>query len=131
MAEASSTDDVITLRIRFKSETLDKFIEKYAGDLSPTEVFVRTREPLEVGTPLFFEFTLHDGSPLLSGRGTVTWARAIDPARPTPAGMGVRFEDMTAESREMLTRILGEKLKRERDTGPSAGIGTVMRPTAP
>ena len=73
MAEASSTEDVITLRIRFKSETIEKFAERYAADLSRTEVFVRTREPLAVGTSLAFDFSLTDGSPLLVGRGRVAF----------------------------------------------------------
>src|SRR4051794_16771970 len=109
MAEASSTDDVITLRIRFKSETLEKFIEKYAVDLGPSEIFVRTREPLAVGTPLAFEFSLHDGTPILVGRGSVAWAREVEPGRSTPAGMGVRFERLGPESEQTLSRILASK----------------------
>jgi hypothetical protein len=50
MAEASSTEEGITLRIRFKSETLEKFAERYAADIGPGEIFVRTREPLAVLT---------------------------------------------------------------------------------
>ena len=69
MAEASSTEDVITLRIRFKSETLEKFAERYAADLGPNEVFVRTREPLSVGTPLNFDFTLERRQPAAGGPG--------------------------------------------------------------
>jgi uncharacterized protein (TIGR02266 family) len=119
MADPSSTDDVITLRIRFKSETLEKFIEKYGGDVSPTEVFVRTREPLAVGTGLVFDFSLHDGSPLLSGNGTVAWVRELDPAKALPAGMGIRFDELTGPGQQMLTRILGEKVRREREGAPA------------
>src|SRR3954449_5918760 len=118
MAEASSTDDVITLRIRFKSETLDKFIEKYGGDLSSNEVFVRTRDPLEIGTPLAFEFSLHDGTPLIAGRGTVAWVRAQDPADPLPPGMGISFEGLAPESEQMLGQILDERAKRDQVNGP-------------
>ena len=100
MAEASSTEDVITLRIRFKSETLEKFIERYAADLGPNEVFVRTREPLPVGTPLALR--LHactTAAPLIAGRGTVIWTREPDVARTEPAGMGIRFDNLTPHSR--------------------------------
>ena len=113
MAEASSTEDVITLRIRFKSETLEKFIERYAGDLGPNEVFVRTREPLAVGTPLDFDFTLNDGSPLLAGRGTVIWAREPDIApRPSPRAWASASTTLTPHSREMLSKILERKPRR-------------------
>src|SRR5262245_20981739 len=97
MADPSSADDVITLRIRFKSETLEKFIEKYAVDLSPGEVFVRTREPLAVGTSLVFDFSLHDGTPLIAGNGTVAWVRELDPSKPFAPGMGIRFDELTPD----------------------------------
>jgi uncharacterized protein (TIGR02266 family) len=108
MAEASSTEDVITLRIRFKSETLERFIERYGGDLGPDEVFVRTRQPLAGGTPIAFEFTLNDGSPLLDGRGTVIWTRTAEQAvsGDGPAGMGIKFTSLSAQSWQTLRKIL-------------------------
>ena len=75
MAEASSTEDVITLRIRFKSETLEKFTERYAADLTQNEIFIRTRDPLPVGTALALDLSLHDGTSLITGRGSVAWTR--------------------------------------------------------
>jgi uncharacterized protein (TIGR02266 family) len=132
MAEASSTEDVVTLRIRFKSETVEKFAERYAADLGPDEVFVRTREPLAVGTPLQFDFTLNDGSPLLAGRGTVTWSREpnLEAARTEPAGMGIRFEVLSTTSRLMLGRILDAKARLARHT-PAAGAPAMATTAVP
>ena len=135
MAEASSTEDVITLRIRFKSETLEKFAERYAVDLGPNEVFVRTREPLPVGTALNFDFTLQDGSPLLAGRGTVIWAREPDVARTEPAGMGIRFDNLTPHSRQVLSQILERRPRtggsdRHRAVTPRGGV-PAPAPSAP
>ena len=84
MAEASSTEDVITLRIRFKSETLEKFTERYAADLTQNEIFIRTRDPLPVGTTLALDLSLHDGSPLIAGRGSVAWTRGPELTREPP-----------------------------------------------
>ena len=79
----------VTLKIKFKSETLEQFIERYAIDVSQGGIFIRTKEPLAVGTQMKFEFQLRDASPLIvlmmrrasaawSGLALATWA-------PTPA----------------------------------------------
>jgi uncharacterized protein (TIGR02266 family) len=103
----------ITLKIKFKSNSLDQFIERYSVDVSRGGIFIRTKEPLPVGTTLRFEFQLQDGSSLIGGEGTVVWNRAYDPARTGVApGMGVRFDKLTADSQRVLDRILGEKHKR-------------------
>ena len=38
----------VTLKIKFKSETLEQFIERYAVDVSQGGIFIRTKEPLAV-----------------------------------------------------------------------------------
>lgn len=111
--ENKGTKNPITLKIKFKSNSLEQFIERYSVDVSRGGIFIRTKEPLAVGTPLRFEFQLQDASPLISGDGTVVWNRAFDPNRQNVApGMGVRFDKLTPESQAVLERILGEKEKR-------------------
>ncbi|HET7504265.1 MAG TPA: TIGR02266 family protein [Kofleriaceae bacterium] len=102
----------VTLKIKFKSETLEQFIERYAVDVSQGGIFIRTKEPLAVGTQMKFEFQLRDASPLIAGEGTVVWTRENDPSRPAIApGMGVRFDRLADGSQGILERILTEKLK--------------------
>lgn len=102
----------VTLKIKFKSETLEQFIERYAVDVSQGGIFIRTKEPLSVGTQMKFEFQLRDASPLIAGEGTVVWTRENDPSRPAIApGMGVRFDRLGDGSQGILERILAEKAK--------------------
>ncbi len=102
----------VTLKIKFKSETLEQFIERYAVDVSQGGIFIRTKEPLAVGTQMRFEFQLRDASPLIGGEGTVVWTRENDPSRPAIApGMGVRFDRLAEGSQTVLERILAEKAK--------------------
>jgi uncharacterized protein (TIGR02266 family) len=102
----------VTLKIKFKSETLEQFIERYAVDVSQGGIFIRTKEPLAVGTQMRFEFQLRDASPLIGGEGTVVWTRENDPSRPAIApGMGVRFDRLAEGSQSVLERILAEKAK--------------------
>ncbi|HZS35845.1 MAG TPA: TIGR02266 family protein, partial [Polyangia bacterium] len=103
----------ITLKIKFKSGSLDQFIERYSVDVSRGGIFIRTKEPLAVGTQLKFEFQLQDASSLIAGEGTVVWIREHDPTRTGVApGMGVRFDRLQPASQQVLDRILTEKSKR-------------------
>jgi molecular chaperone DnaK len=102
----------VTLKIKFKSATLDEFIERYAVDVSHGGIFIRTKEPLAVGTSMKFEFQLKDATPLIHGEGTVVWTRENDPARPGVApGMGVRFDRLGDGSQQVLDKILAQKAK--------------------
>ena len=111
----------VTLKIKFKSETLEQFIERYAVDVSQGGIFIRTKEPLAVGTQMKFEFQLRDASPLIAGEGTVVWTRENDPSRPAIApGMGVRFDRLAEGSQQVLERILAEKAKQAPHRGADA-----------
>src|SRR5262249_8567458 len=103
----------ITLKIKFKSSNLDQFIERYSVDVSRGGIFIRTKEPLAVGTQLKFEFQLQDASSLIAGEGTVVWIREHDPNRSGVApGMGVRFDRLQPQSQQGLEKILSEKSRR-------------------
>lgn len=115
----------VTLKIKFKSETLEQFIERYAVDVSQGGIFIRTKEPLSVGTQMKFEFQLRDASPLIAGEGTVVWTRENDPSRPAIApGMGVRFDRLLEGSQQVLEKILAEKAKQ----APSRGNESPTKP---
>ena len=121
----------VNLRIKFRSETIEQFVERYAVDVSRGGIFIRTREPLAVGTQLKFDFQLQNTSPLMAGEGTVVWIREHDPNRAgvTP-GMGVRFDKLTPASQSVLDKILADKGKRE-PSGPNANTVSGKSGVAP
>jgi uncharacterized protein (TIGR02266 family) len=97
---------LLSLKIRYKSATLEDFIERYSSDISRGGVFIKAKKPLAVGTLLKFEFILQDQSTLLHGVGRVVWRREdtdSDPAN--PPGMGIKFIKMDPESRSVVQRI--------------------------
>src|SRR5204862_3021068 len=97
----------VTLKIKFKSANLCQFIERYSVDVSRGGIFIRTKEPLAVGTQLKFEFQLQDASSLIAGEGTVVWIREPDPTRSGVApGMGVRFDQLQTQSQGVPEKIL-------------------------
>ncbi|MBK9070868.1 MAG: TIGR02266 family protein [Myxococcales bacterium] len=100
----------VTLKIKFKSGSVDEFVQRYAGDISHGGIFIRTKTPLTVGTTLRFEFQLRDATSLMGGDGTVVWIRESDPNRPTAvSGMGVRFDRLNDGSQLVLDRVLAHK----------------------
>jgi uncharacterized protein (TIGR02266 family) len=116
----------VTLRIKFKSATLEQFIERYAVDVSQGGIFIRTKEPLPVGTTMRFEFQLRDESPLITGEGTVVWIREQNAGQAGVApGMGVRFDRLTEASQGVLDEILAHKAAR----GANGGTDSVDMPT--
>src|SRR4029077_16183004 len=109
----------VSLRIKFRSASLDQFIERYGVDVSRGGISSRRREPRAVGTQLRFDFQLQDAAPLISGEGTVVWIRENDPARAgvTP-GMGVRFDKLSPSTHPVLEKTLAEKVRRGRPGPP-------------
>jgi uncharacterized protein (TIGR02266 family) len=121
----------VTLKIKFKSATLDQFIERYSVDVSRGGIFIRTKEPLPVGTQLRFEFQLQDAQPLIGGEGTVVWIREHDPSRTGVApGMGVRFDKLAPQSQGVLDKILSEKQRQDTRT-PEARFDLGVRQAPP
>ena len=101
---------LLSLKIRYKSATLEDFIERYSSDISRGGVFIKAKKPLAVGTLLKFEFILQDQSTLIHGVGRVVWRRDeadADPANPT--GMGIKFIKMDPESRSVVQRIAEDR----------------------
>ena len=127
MAEPSSPEgNAITLRIKFKSASLDEFVARYGADVSAGGIFIRTKQPLAVGSLLRFDFSLADGSLLLAGLGTVVWVREPDPSRVgSIPGMGLRFDQLAPESQQIHQQILATK------SGRVAGTPTASPPPAP
>ena len=101
---------LLSLKIRYKSNTLEDFIERYSNDISSGGVFIKAKKPLAVGTLLKFEFMLQDQSRLIHGVGRVVWRRDDAEAdEQNPAGMGIKFIKMNPESRAVVKRIAEER----------------------
>ena len=103
---------LLSLKIRYKSATLEDFIERYSMDISGGGVFIKAKKPLAVGTLLKFEFVLQDQSTLIHGVGRVVWRReAAEATDDNPAGMGIKFIKMDPESRSIVQRIVDDRAR--------------------
>ncbi|MCC6877271.1 MAG: TIGR02266 family protein [Sandaracinaceae bacterium] len=84
------------------------FFTGRTGDVSSGGLFVATEEPLPVGTELVLSFLLPDGYRVRAA-ARVTWVRAPR-YRPgeLPAGMGLRFEELSPKDRHAIEHYLRE-----------------------
>ncbi len=96
----------VSLKVKYKSATVDEFIEQFGIDISNGGIFIKTKKPLDTAALLKFEFQLQDGSPVIHGVGRVAWRRSEHNAKPdAPAGMGIKFIKLDDGSRAVVDRI--------------------------
>jgi molecular chaperone DnaK len=118
----------VGLRVRLSYGSLDEFVERFAVNISRGGVFIRTREPKEVGTALRITLLLATGEPVLEAEGVVRWVQAEDRgARPPKApGMGVQFTKLDDAARALVERIVA--LKEQRGLAPGVASPAPVAP---
>jgi hypothetical protein len=82
---------VVKLKLRYKSATVDEFIERYALDISPLGIRVDIATPLAAGTLVKLEVRLASEQVVIKGAGRVVWSRDRPQAGDTRRG-GVWIE---------------------------------------
>jgi uncharacterized protein (TIGR02266 family) len=101
------------LLINHEFASLDEFIAEYVTDISQGGVFIRSRAPLSIGTRVDLHFTiLLDDFHAIEGVGEVVRVVESGPGQ----GMGVRFLELTPDSRTLVDRIESEHLTRGTST---------------
>ncbi|HMI91839.1 MAG TPA: TIGR02266 family protein [Polyangiales bacterium] len=84
----------------------ETFLFAYLKNISAMGIFIRTNEPLSIGTTLRLRFHVDEDDPLVLD-GEVTW---INPFRPNGEnlnpGMGVRFTELTPDRREQVVALV-------------------------
>jgi molecular chaperone DnaK len=95
------------LRIRLALGSMDAFVERYALNVSLGGIFVRTRDPQPPGTVVGLEVSLDNGEVIIRGQGVVRWTTPPSaPGEPDrEPGMGVKFLDLTRESRAFVDLV--------------------------
>jgi len=101
---------IVSLNVRYKSATVDEFIENHAHDVSRGGIYIKTANPFPSGTLLKFEIRLASDQTVITGVGRVVWQR--DTAHGTsdrPSGMGVKFIKVDDTSKAIIDRLVTTK----------------------
>jgi len=99
MDDHGRSDKRVTLNKEF--ESFDAFVHEYVTNVSRTGVFIRSKDPLPVGTEVELTFTvIMEDVETIEGRGKVVRVEH------DPPGMGVAFTELTKYSEDLLSRLL-------------------------
>jgi len=89
--------------INHEFASVDQFIDEYVINISRSGVFIRSDDPLPVGTRVNLRFTvIQDELETIEGLGEVV--RTVERGR--EKGMGVVFVELSQVSKELIERIL-------------------------
>ena len=92
-------DERITINKEF--ESFDAFIHEYVTNISRSGVFIKSRNPLPIGTRVDLRFTvIMDDIENIEGVGEVV--RVQD----DPPGMGIVFRELSQYSQNLIERLL-------------------------
>jgi uncharacterized protein (TIGR02266 family) len=88
------------LRILFQRSGTTHFLDAETDNISSDGVYVRTiRKPLPKGTTISLLLTIYGQEHELMINGEIAWV-----SEETPKGMGIRFTEMTEETRKNLLK---------------------------
>ena len=92
-------DKRVTINKEF--ESFDAFVHEYVTNVSRSGVFVRSKEPLPIGTEVHLTFTvIMDDIETIEGQGKVVRVEE------DPPGMGVVFTKLSRYSKELILKLL-------------------------
>jgi uncharacterized protein (TIGR02266 family) len=100
---------VLTVTVRYKSATLDEFIEHHSHDVSRGGMFIKTVSPFPAGTLLKIEVRIAGDQRVMQGVGRVVWKRESGEQHDgAPAGMGVKFIKIDDASRQVIDQLVAK-----------------------
>jgi hypothetical protein len=100
----------VTINKEFDS--FDQFIQEYVTNISASGAFIKTKDPLPVGTEVNLRFTvIMDDIETIEGVGIVV---RIDEE---PPGMGVVFKELSSYSEALIKKLLTSQSTPRSDPG--------------
>ena len=81
--------------------SIDQFISEYITNVSTTGAFIKSSDPLPVGTEVSLRFTI-----LAEDVETIEGVGRVVRVSESPPGMGVVFTQLTRSSKELLRHLL-------------------------
>jgi hypothetical protein len=99
MSQTRRREERVTINKEF--ESFDAFIHEYVTNISRTGAFIKSKQPLPVGTRVNLRFTvIMDDIETIEGQGEVVRVET------DPPGMGVVFTELTKYSKELILKLL-------------------------
>lgn len=99
------------IEINHEFSSLEEFIHEYVTNVSRSGIFIKSKDPLPVGTRVALKFTIIvDDMETIEGVGEVVRVTS------KPKGMGVVFTELTDHSMDLLATLLTRRSLRKKNS---------------
>jgi len=102
--EKNRKEERITINKEF--ESFDAFIHEYVTNISRSGVFIKSKNPLPIGTRVNLKFTV-----IMEDVETIEGTGEVVRVQNNPKGMGVVFTNLASYSKNLLEKLLTKSLK--------------------
>ena len=102
MGEDKRLGERVTINKEF--ESFDAFIQEYVTNISRTGVFIKSQQPLPVGTHVNLRFTV-----IMEEIQTIEGLGEVVRVEKDPPGMGVTFRELSADSKDLIDKLLAQQ----------------------
>ncbi len=97
-------DSRVPLKIPVDYSSVDDFFVQFSANINEGGLFVEMEKPPELDTEVHLQFRLPDMEQPVLVNGRVAWTN--DGEDGEPAGFGVEFRDLPAETREAINGVV-------------------------
>lgn len=92
----------LNLLVQFRINDFSSFMKDYANNISAGGMFLHAEEIRPIGSLIYFQFALREGTRLIEGLGRVVRAQ--------PDGMGIEFVGLEDKSKAMIEHIVQQRM---------------------
>ncbi|MBW2496512.1 MAG: TIGR02266 family protein [Deltaproteobacteria bacterium] len=94
----------VPVTVRIDYATVDEIFSEFTRDINEGGLFIETEKPHQAGTEVSMQFHLPGSDEVISTVGRVV--RVSNGAEEMPPGMGIEFDELTADDRVKIDRIV-------------------------
>jgi type IV pilus assembly protein PilZ len=94
----------VDLVVRVDYKTIDELFSEFARNINEGGLYVETDTPPELGSAVALEFKIPGNEEPIQVMGRVV--RISEGNHQEPQGMGIEFEDLTSQSRELINELV-------------------------
>ncbi len=94
----------VDLVVRVDYKTVDELFSEFARNINEGGMFVETESPPALGSPVALQFRIPGSDEPIQVMGRVVRASVGD--RDEPPGMGIEFENLDGQSRDLINRLV-------------------------
>ena len=114
------------VQINREFASVDAFINEYVANISHSGVFIRSKDPLPVGTRVALKFTV-----IMDELETIEGVGEVMRRSTRPSGMGVIFVELTDYSQDLIAKLITQRARAKRETTAGRSSAGKLKPPPP